>query len=452
LKLFYFLGEKIYKLVKKRKGDYFIKKQPAFDIKNLYPGKNAEEKLKDYYVKKIAYVLCILATGSLFAMLAILMGYMETVIIEERYIARNTYGEGEKQVDVTVGYDDGSKEEISLSIGERQYTDEELEELYEQAKEELSELIFTDGIKADEVRTDLCLPDFVEGFPFEIQWESDNSGIVDFDGTVCNQELSKEGEAVNLYALFRYNEFKREYVFPVHILPPLLSEEEVRQQALKQSIEESEKKTVYEKNYILPDQVNGETVKWEEKKENSAGVVIVIVFIVAILTYCMKDYDLHKQVLLKQEEMFECYPEIVNRLVLYVGAGMTVRNAWRKIAMEHTKDRSGKKGYIYQEMLFACYEMDSGTSETEAYERFGRRCGIQQYIKLATLLVQNLQKGNSTMLLQLREEAENAFLQRMDRAKKKGEEAGTKLLMPMMILFGMVMILILIPAFGSFGM
>ncbi|MDE6608282.1 MAG: type II secretion system F family protein [Lachnospiraceae bacterium] len=202
----------------------------------------------------------------------------------------------------------------------------------------------------------------------------------------------------------------------------------------------------------MPDQINGEVVKWEEARENSAGTVWITACITAILIYCMKDYDLHKQVLLKQEDMFNCYPEIVNRLVLYVGAGMTVRNAWRKIATDHTKNQSGKKGHIYQEMLFACYEMDSGTSESEAYERFGRRCGIQQYIKLSTLLVQNMQKGNSTMLMQLKEEAENAFSQRMDRARKKGEEAGTKLLMPMMILFGMVMILIMIPAFGTFGM
>lgn len=452
MKLFYFLGEKIYNLVKKKQGEYFVKKQPAFDMKSLYPGRNAEEKLKDYYVKKVAYVLCIFTVGGLFAVLVFLKGYMENVIIEEKYIARNTYGEGERQIDVTAGYADGSKEEISLSIGERQYTDEELEELYEQATEEISKLIFTDGAKADEVRSDLCLPDFVEGFPFELQWESDNLGLVDYDGTVYNEELSEEGEIVNLYVSFRCYEFKREYVFPVHILPPLLSKEEMRRQALNQRIEENEKKSVYEKNYTLPEQINGEPVKWEETKENSAGIVWAIACAAAILVYCMKDYDLHKQVMFKQEEMFDCYPEIVNRLVLYVGAGMTVRNAWRKIATEHTKSQSGQKGYIYREMLFACYEMDNGVSEPEAYERFGKRCGIQQYIKLSTLLVQNMQKGNSTMLLQLKEEAENAFSQRMDRARKKGEEAGTKLLMPMMILFGMVMILIMIPAFGTFGM
>lgn len=453
MKLLYVFSEKIYDLIKQKRGEHFIKKQSVFDIQNLYPGRNAEEKVKDHYVKKITYVLCIFAAGGVFSILSLAAGNTRHMITEKRYIARNSYGEGEKELNVTVDYGDGIEEQVCLKIGERRYTEKELQILYERAREEVSRIIFAKGETPDQVRTDLYLPDRIEGFPFEIQWESGDYAAVDYDGTVYNAELPKEGKAVNLYASFRYYEFKREYVFPVHILPPVFSGEEIRRQELEKSIAENEEKSVYEKDYILPEQVGGKTVQWKEKTENSVGMILLVTFAAAVLVYCMKDYDLHKRVLEKQEEMFESYPEVVNRLVLYVGAGMTVRNAWRKIAREHIqeKKKGGKQGYIYQEMLFSCYEMDSGTSESEAYERFGRRCGIQQYIKLATLLIQNMQKGNSAMLQQLKEEAEVAFAQRMDRARKKGEEAGTKLLMPMMILFGMVLVLIMIPALGTFG-
>ncbi len=453
MRLFYFFGEKIYGLIKKKRGEYFIKKQSGSDMKSLYPGRNTAEKLKDYYVKKIAYTLCILTAGGIFSILASVKAYTEHAITGERYIARNDYGKGEKELDVTADYGNGIEEQVSLRIGERRYTDQELQTLYEKAKEEVLRSIFAEGERADHVRSDLHLPDLIEGFPFEIRWESGDYATVDYDGTLHNAELSEEGKVVNLCASFQYFEFKREYVFPVHILPPVLSGKEIRRQELERSMAENEAKSIYEKEYKLPEQIGGKSVQWKEKKENNAGIILIIASTAAALIYCVKDYDLHKQVLAKQEEMFECYPEVINRLVLYVGAGMTVRNAWRKIAREQTKQKGsgGKKGYIYQEMLFTCYEIDSGTSEQEAYERFGRRCGIQQYIKLATLLVQNMQKGNSTMLQQLKEEAEIAFAQRMDRARKKGEEAGTKLLMPMMILFGMVLILIMIPAFGTFG-
>ncbi len=453
MKLFYWIGEKIYGILENTKKGSFLKKQPAYDMKSLYPGKNSEDKLKAYYIKKISEVVCVLIIGLLFSGVNFFMGYAEHTIIDDKYITRNSYGQGELQAEVTAGFEDGSKEEVTLIIGERRYSETELERLYEQAIEELQKQIFPEGSNAEEVRGNLHLPETLDGYPFSIQWESSNYAVVDYDGSIYNEELSSKGQIVNLSAVFEYYEFMREYVFSVCVLPPELSEIQFRQKALTESIEQNESKSVYEEKYVLPDSIAGERVEWEEKRENSVGVILLIAGITAIAIYYMKDYDLHKQVLERQEEMSDCYPEIVNRLVLYVGAGMTVRNAWRKIALDNKgkKDRGNKKGYIYQEMLFTCYEMDSGVAEGEAYERFGRRCGIQHYIKLATLLVQNMQKGNSTLLVQLKEEAETAFVERMNRARKKGEEAGTKLLMPMMLLLGMVMVFIMIPAFGTFG-
>ena len=449
----YWIGEKIYSILENAKKESFFKKQPAYDMKKLYPGKNAEEKIKDYYVKKISAVVCVIIAGLLFAVLTFLMGYTENTIIDNKYIARNGYGQGEKQAEITAGFTDGSKEQISVTIGERRFDEAELEQLYERAIEELEVHIFQEGSSAEEVRASLHLPEGLEGFPFSVQWESSNYAVVDYDGTIHNEEISSEGEIVNLSAIFQYYEFEREYVFSVRVLPPVYSKEQLRRNALAESMEQNETSSLYEENYMLPDKVSGESVEWEETRENSAGIVLLLACVAAMAIYYMKDYELHKQVLERQEEMAACYPEIVNRLVLYVGAGMTVRNAWRKIALDHKKEKvqGNRKGYIYQEMLFTCYEMDSGVAEGEAYERFGRRCGIQHYIKLATLLVQNMQKGNSTMLVQLKEEAETAFVERMNRARKKGEEAGTKLLMPMMLLLGMVMVFIMIPAFGTFG-
>lgn len=454
VKLFYLLGEKIYCVLwEKRKGNT-LKKQAVYDIKNLYPGKNAEDRVKEYYIKKIGLALFVLTIGILFSVLSFVKSYAENTIIDEKYIARNKYGEGVLQTEVTAGFADGSKEQLTLQIGERRFTEKELEELYEQAVFALQLRLFSEGDSVEAVKHTLNFPQTLEDFPFEIQWESSNYALVDYDGRVYNENLPAVGETVNLTAIFQYRDFRREYVFAVHVFPPDFSLEELRRKALAESVEQSETKSAYEENYVLPDKVEGEPVKWEETKENSALLLLMLTALTAIVLYQMKDYELHKQVLLKQEEMFACYPEIVNRLVLYIGAGMTVRNAWRKIALDFKRNKGNgkRKGYIYQEMLFACYEMEGGTSEGEAYERFGRRCGLQQYVKLSTLLVQNMQKGNSTMLVQLKEEAELAFTERMNQARKKGEEAGTKLLMPMMLLLGMVMIFIMIPAFGTFGM
>ena len=98
-------------------------------------------------------------------------------------------------------------------------------------------------------------------------------------------------------------------------------------------------------------------------------------------------------------------------------------------------------------MLLTVYEMDSGVIQTMAYERFGRRCRNSDYNKLSTMLSQNIRKGAANLPILLKEEAANAFEERKHGARKQGEKAGTKLLIPMMMLLGITMIIIMVPAF-----
>ena len=85
-----------------------------------------------------------------------------------------------------------------------------------------------------------------------------------------------------------------------------------------------------------------------------------------------------------------------------------------------------------------------------AYELLGSRCGLPLYRKLSTLLIQNVQKGAAGMLDTLRQESWKVNEERKNQIKRKGEEAGTKLLFPMMLMLGMVMILVIVPACFAF--
>ena len=95
-------------------------------------------------------------------------------------------------------------------------------------------------------------------------------------------------------------------------------------------------------------------------------------------------------------------------------------------------------------------EMESGVSELDAYEHFGQRCGLLSYSRFCSLLSQNLRKGNRELLSALRQEAEEAFENRRNIARKMGEEAGTRLLFPMIIMLAVTMVIIIIPAYRSF--
>ena len=100
--------------------------------------------------------------------------------------------------------------------------------------------------------------------------------------------------------------------------------------------------------------------------------------------------------------------------------------------------------------MTACNEMESGISEMEAYRRFGERCGHVKYKTFATLLIQNLQKGSRQMGEMLEKESVEAWDDRKRKAKVLGEAATTKLLLPMVLMLGVVMAIIMLPACLSF--
>ncbi len=170
------------------------------------------------------------------------------------------------------------------------------------------------------------------------------------------------------------------------------------------------------------------------------------------MIYAGKDKDLSREVEKREREMLIDYPEIVSKLTLLIGAGMTVRAAFEKVALDYKKKTGSRRSFAGEEMLITVHRMKSGISESEAYLDFGKRCAVKRYTKLGALLSQNIRKGSTGLLTELEREVREAFEERKATARKAGEAAGTKLLLPMVLMLSVVMLIIIVPAFMSFGM
>lgn len=189
-------------------------------------------------------------------------------------------------------------------------------------------------------------------------------------------------------------------------------------------------------------------------KEQDEGVrIIQITGIIAVVILIEHDYSLKRQVERRNTELVMEYPNIIAKLSMLMGAGFTMRKAWMRISSDYLDDRrKGKKhNYAYEEMVRSYFQMDSGLSEGQVYEQFGRRCQLQIYRRFSLLLVQNLHMGNQNLLVILHAEAKEAFLMRREKALRIGEEAQTKLLGPMMLILLTVLVIIVIPAFSAMG-
>jgi 1,4-dihydroxy-2-naphthoate octaprenyltransferase len=67
------------------------------------------------------------------------------------------------------------------------------------------------------------------------------------------------------------------------------------------------------------------------------------------------------------------------------------------------------------------------------------------------MIAQNLKKGTKGFLLQLEAEAKEAQEERKQLAKRLGEEAGTKLVFPMLVMLVIVLAIVMVPALLSFS-
>lgn len=210
----------------------------------------------------------------------------------------------------------------------------------------------------------------------------------------------------------------------------------------------SEEESRREDTWKLPDTYGEADLAWKQVVKNYGLFFWGLAILVAVAVFVLSDKDLHNLLLKRRNGMKREYSDVVHTLVLYLGAGMTVRGAFFRMS----SDKEGKaRTPIYEEIRYTCRELQAGVSEGLAYEHLGKRTGLQEYVRLCTLLTQNLKKGNGTLLLRLKEEAARASTERIASVKKSGEEAGTKLLVPMVMMLAVVMLIIMIPAFMTMG-
>ena len=230
------------------------------------------------------------------------------------------------------------------------------------------------------------------------------------------------------------------------------SSSESGEESTKKNVEEAIKKadtaTKEKKKLILPEMLDTNELRYYQAFNERGPVITVMGMMIGILLYALQKQNIRKAEEERKKQMIEDYPEVISKLTLYLGAGMTVKKAWRKITEGYMKEKEDKnERYVYEEMRQTCHEMDSGVTEAEGYENFGRRCDLQIYIRLGALLSQNLRKGTKGLSELLKLESIQAFEERKARAKRLGEEAGTKLLLPMFLMLVVVLIIVIVPAF-----
>ena len=293
----------------------------------------------------------------------------------------------------------------------------------------------------------------LEPYGLTVRWESENAELVDSFGTVVNSGVSEEGETVWLKAVLTDGAHTQEYDIRVTVMPPVLNGDEQLKEKVMEACRRLDTRQKTEKELLLPEEVDGKKLSYYRERDTDYTVIPFLGVLLAFLWAArekMKEQNAKKQ---REQLLLLDYSEIVSKFMVFISAGMTIRTAWERIAVgyENTVQEGTRKPRpAYEEMCHTISQLKSGMAESRAYGEFGRRCGLQPYVKLAALLEQNRKTGSKNLKAALELEMVTAFEQRKNLAKKLGEEAGTKLLLPLFLMLGVVMVMMVVPAFLAF--
>lgn len=159
------------------------------------------------------------------------------------------------------------------------------------------------------------------------------------------------------------------------------------------------------------------------------------------LLFYVTDRQLDGKVKERRHDIQLEFPEFLNKLVLLVDAGLTVRSAIKKIVKDNHKNNP-----LYKELTYVLNEINSGSPDIKAYELFAKRCQLQEVTLFTATLLQNIRRGSSELIPILRLQAGNCWINRKNIARKLGEEASTKLVFPMILVFIAILIMVVAPA------
>ena len=174
---------------------------------------------------------------------------------------------------------------------------------------------------------------------------------------------------------------------------------------------------------------------------------LIIGMILAVLLPVGLISDLRTKVKRREQEILIELPELLNKIMLLVGAGETVQQAFKHCLAR----RNDMKHPLYKELARMMFECEGGYSFGQALEGFSRRCGLQEVASFTTAVMLNYRRGGSDFTLALRELSHTLWEKRKTVSRTRGEQASSKLLIPMLLLFIIVLILVGTPAFMIIG-
>ena len=439
-------------------------------------------------------LLCISAS-LLLTILVFFLGLQDGVLKEGFRLPRSGYGGSKQYITLEVsGLTEDTSVPLDITVSPKRYTEEEANAVFREIYDQLEELVVAEGESFANLQHDLRLMTKLPKYGVQLSWDfypeldpalaagsvtPDEARayyrkyrhLMDSDGTLHNETLPPGTVVTGYLSLIMSTDIvptgtdgetkylktqyhSAPYRIYVGIVPRALSRYESLLLQLQQAITTEDEGSLGENMLSLPTEIDGQRIYYSEHEDRSYLLLPLLGVIAAMAIYMRQGQARRTEKKQRESLLMLDYSELVSKLMVYIGAGLTVRNALETISQHF--DALIARGIkedrpLYQELRTMVIQFRRNMPESEIYLSFGRRVNLKPYTKLVSLIEQNRMNGARNLRAMLELEMEDAFEQRKTTARRLGEEAGTKLLLPLFIMLGIVMIIVIVPAMSALG-
>ena len=356
----------------------------------------------------------------------------------------NGKGDRKEKLEVWIGEEPYSME---VTVRERPKTEAETAEELQKAEDGMELLFLGENQDLEHITEKVNMPSIYPGTDIAIQWYLNSWEYISVDGTVKNEGFTR-AEQVEVTAVLSLEDQMVSWDRTVWVCPLENPDDKALIRILSWNMDDTQKEDT--ETVELPEQAAGKSIIWYPEKDHTWLMLAGLTACAVCAMMLGQQKEEEKELAEREKRMKLAYPDIVSRLSLYMGAGISSRKAWERIATGYRNRTSGPVNEAYEEMCTTLYEMQNGVPESIAYEKFGARCRLPSYLKLGALLSQNLRKGTRNLSALLEEESREAFENRKAYAKKLGEECESRLLFPMLLMLLTILVMVMYPAVTSF--
>lgn len=386
----------------------------------------------------------------LFGLLGLLAGAAERISPDAAasgQIRRNAPGEGDLETEACFSVR-GKEEEfrIPLIVPERKYDVQEEKELLFAAAREIEETFCGTNASLKEIVSDPVAREHYQDGAVSAEWSFSNREAISEDGEICREALGGKKEEITAHVTLKCGKSEELVSFAFELAAAPESEKEKWTRVIQERILKQDESS---EAVSLPETADGREIFWKSVQTHRPAEILALGAFAAVAAAYVRREKEERQKKKTRSKMLLSYPEFAGKLSLLLGAGMTIPAALRNMDRRYQRriSQGGRAEEVYEKLHEMICNLDNGMGEIKAFQAFSEQCGLQPYRKLASLLISGQKAGNRRLAEQLGEEADRVFLERKNAARRLGEEAGTKLLLPMMMMLVIVMAIVILPAF-----